>query len=102
MGNSHKRHKKHRKLGNLLCLLCLLWLFPALGQGSGLPAKISDSEFWQLITGLSEPNGRFQYENFVSNEFSLQSVIPALKEKTKPAGAYIGVGPEQNFTYIAA
>src|SRR6185503_4923826 len=67
-----------------------------------LPAKLSDKEFWQLITDLSEPNGRFQYENFVSNEYALQSVIPSLKTRIKPAGAFVGVGPEQNFTYIAA
>jgi len=84
-------------------LLFAAILVPQLSQAADdLPAKLSDSEFWQLITGISEPNGRFQYENFVSNEFTLQSVIPSLKAQTKPAGAYIGVGPEQNFTYIAA
>src|SRR5262249_26225199 len=30
-----------------------------------------------------------------------QDVIPALKATTKPGGVYIGVGPEQNFTYAA-
>jgi hypothetical protein len=67
-----------------------------------LPAKISDSEFWQLIEDLSEANGQFQWENFVSNEFTLQSVIPQLLSNSQPASAYLGVGPEQNFTYIAA
>src|SRR5262249_15288538 len=37
-----------------------------------------------------------------SNEDSSQFVIPALKGKTQRGGVYIGVGPEQNFTYIAA
>ena len=84
-------------------LLYLVLLVPGLSRAADdLPTKISDSEFWQLVTGLSEPNGRFQYENFLSNEFALQSVIPAITAKTQPAGAYIGVGPEQNFTYIAA
>ncbi len=54
------------------------------------------------MTDLSEPNGRFQFENFLSNEYALQSVIPSLIARTKPARAYVGVGPEQNFTYIAA
>jgi hypothetical protein len=67
-----------------------------------LPARLSDSEFWQLVSDLSEPNGQFQYENFVSNEYNLQWVIPTLLAKGQPASAYIGVGPEQNFTYIAA
>jgi hypothetical protein len=29
-------------------------------------------------------------------------VVPALVEATTPGGVYLGVGPEQNFTYIAA
>src|SRR5215471_11847065 len=67
-----------------------------------LPKRLSDSEFWQLITDLSEPNGHFQYENFVSNEYNLQSVIPFVLANSGRADAYVGVGPEQNFTYIAA
>src|SRR2546426_8528463 len=54
-----------------------------------------------MVTELSEPGGMFQQE-FMSNEDSAQFVIPALKETTKRGGVYIGVGPEQNFTYIAA
>jgi hypothetical protein len=38
----------------------------------------------------------------MSNEDSAQFVIPSLKESTKPGGVYVGVGSEQNFTYIAA
>src|SRR4029077_16351098 len=36
------------------------------------------------------------------NETGFQAVIPVLKQTTRPDGVYIGVGPEQNFTYIAA
>jgi hypothetical protein len=67
-----------------------------------LPPRIGDAEFWQLIVEFSEPDGEFPFDNFVSNEVTLQSVIPALQERTGPGGAYLGVGPEQNFTYIAA
>src|SRR5262245_28650401 len=64
---------------------------------------IDDENFWRLITTLSEPDGKFRYENLLSNESSYQMVIPALKmQSTRAGGAYIGVGPEQNFTYIAA
>jgi hypothetical protein len=38
----------------------------------------------------------------MSNEDSLQFVIPALKEHVGRDGVYIGVGTEQNFTYLAA
>src|SRR6185369_10669602 len=67
-----------------------------------LPSEISDADFWRMIVELSEPGGTYPYENFVSNEVTLQDVIPALKVTTKPGGTYIGVGPEQNFTYISA
>ena len=66
-----------------------------------LPASISDTEFWRMVSEFSEPGGAFQ-EQFMSNEDSAQFVIPDLKQSTKAGGVYIGVGPEQNFTYIAA
>jgi len=67
-----------------------------------LPAAISDEEFWRLISEFSEPGGSYPYENFVSNEWNQQKIVPALKEATRPGEVYIGVGPEQNFTYAAA
>lgn len=74
---------------------------PAPG-GSGIPERLDDTTFWRMVTELSEPGGWFRSDNFVSNEGELQYVIPHLK-RTVPAGrAYVGVGPEQNFTYIAA
>jgi hypothetical protein len=54
------------------------------------------------VVDLSEPGGAFQFENFVSNEITFQRVIPELKQTVRRDGAYLGVGPEQNFTYIAA
>src|SRR5215813_6627966 len=67
-----------------------------------LPERLSDSEFWSLITEFSEPGGYFRSDNFVSNESAFQRVIPALKKQITPGGVYLGVGPEQNFTYVAA
>ena len=67
-----------------------------------LPTRLSDEAFWQLSTELSEPGGRFPSDNFVSNELATQRVLSQLTKGRKAAGAYIGVGPEQNFTYIAA
>jgi hypothetical protein len=63
---------------------------------------LSDAEFWSLITRTSEPDGHFRSDNLVSNEIKFQWVIPELLRHIKPGGVYIGVGPEQNFTYIAA
>ena len=67
-----------------------------------LPAALGDWEFWRLVDDLSEPDGSFDSDNLLSNETAFQYVIPRLKSLVKPGGAYVGVGPEQNFTYILA
>jgi hypothetical protein len=67
-----------------------------------LPERLSDAEFWALSTDWSEPNGSFRSDNLLSNEVWLQWVIPALLDVARPGRVYMGVGPEQNFTYIAA
>src|SRR3954465_5854835 len=72
------------------------------GPTDRLPARLSDAAFWQLVCDLSEPGGSFISDNFVSNERAFQRVIPELKTSTKPGGVYLGVGPDQNFPYIAA
>lgn len=74
---------------------------PSAGAGS-LPQQLSDSAFWALSTELSEADGFFQSDNLVSNEIWMQHVIPDLVKTTAPGRVYLGVGPEQNFTYIAA
>ena len=65
------------------------------------PDSLTDAEFWKFFTSMSEPDGYFLSENFVSNEVSFQEVIPSLQKSLTPQGVYLGVGPEQNFTYIA-
>jgi len=67
-----------------------------------LPAQISDAAYWKLITELSEPDGYYQYTVITSNETAYQEVLPQLTKSIAPGGTYLGVGPEQNFTYIAA
>src|SRR6186997_1957877 len=58
----------------ILTIVSLVILIsPVLLQGAQLPPSLSDQEFWRMISDLSERGG-----------------------------VYIGVGPEQNFTYIAA
>jgi hypothetical protein len=81
----------------------LLLLAPqAAARGQGLPARLSDEQFWKLVTESSEPDGFFQSDNLVSNELTLQHIIPELVKGRAPGGVYLGVGPDQNFTYIAA
>jgi hypothetical protein len=67
-----------------------------------LPARLTDQEFWKLVTESSEAGGTFHSENLVSNEIRFQSIVPDLIRTAVPGRAYIGVGSEQNFTYIAA
>lgn len=67
-----------------------------------LPSRLSDEAFLRAVADLSEEGGYFRYENFLSNELGFQHVIPTLRDSIKTGGVYIGVGPEQNFTYISA
>jgi hypothetical protein len=69
---------------------------------SRLPAALGGQDFWKLSVELSEPDGVFRSDNLVSNEMFMQRVIPELVKTVRPGRAYLGVGPEQNFTYVAA
>lgn len=62
---------------------------------------VSDIEFGQLIDKLSENTGEFPSDNFVSNETSYLNVTQFLINPQFEGKGYIGVGPEQNLTYIA-
>src|SRR5262249_48851346 len=55
-----------------------------------------------LSKDSSEEDGFFRSDNLLSNESSFQYVIPELLKTVKQGHVYLGVGPEQNFTYIAA
>ena len=67
-----------------------------------IPERLSDSAFWRMVTEFSEPGGYFRSDNFVSNETSFQYVIPELLRSTRQGGVYLGVAPDQNFTYLVA
>lgn len=66
------------------------------------PSELSNAEFWRLASGFSEPDGTFHSDNLVSNETRFPSIVPTLAASAVPGRAYVGVGSEQNFTYIAA
>jgi hypothetical protein len=69
------------------------------------PPRLDDQQFWNMVQRFSEPDrtfdpkGGYRSDNLVSNERSLQQIVPALVTARR-SGAYLGVGPEQNFTYI--
>ncbi len=54
-----------------------------------------------LIERLSEPEQAFFSDNLVSNEASYLQAAPWLERLRPTAQAYVGVGPEQNLSYIA-
>ncbi len=77
-------------------------LVASAARSDTLPAKLSGTELWKLIEEFSEPDGYFRSDNLLSNELWFQWVIPELVQRAPQGGVYLGVGPEQNFTYIAA
>src|SRR5262245_12416747 len=72
------------------------------GTAADLPPRLSDREFWRLSVEWSEPNGYFRSDNLTSNELLFEHVVADLVKRTRAGDVYLGVGPEQNFTYIAA
>ena len=50
---------------------------------------------------ISEPAGYFDTDNLISNESGYLTVMDALAKTGIEGGAYLGVGPDQNFSYIA-
>jgi hypothetical protein len=69
---------------------------------STIPERLDDSTFWSMVNNLSEPGGYFHSDNFVSNELGFQYVIDDMLASVGGGGVYVGVGPDQNFTYVAA
>ncbi len=80
-------------------VLCAVLVSASACSRSALPAVLSDRELWDLVEALSEPPGAFTLsDNVVSNEPYYADSVRLLRPR---GGAYIGVGPEQNFSYIA-
>ena len=70
---------------------------------ASMPARLSDAEFWALSSEISEPGGYFRIaDNFTSNEPEIGQIVTALRERKLTGGVYLGVGPEQNFSYMSA
>ena len=67
-------------------------------------ARSTQDTFASRVAALSEPGGYFDTDNLISNERSFLHVAPELRALAKQAGqngVYLGVGPDQNFSYIA-
>ncbi len=72
-------------------------------QAARLPDRLSDVEYWSLVDSISEPGGFFQIQdNFTSNEREIGQLFTMIRDRGVRGNVYLGVGPEQNLTYIAA
>jgi hypothetical protein len=72
------------------------------GHANGqLAPALSDSAFANLVSRFSEPSGYFDTDNLISNEDSYLHPITTLQRVGVSGGVYVGVGPDQNFSYIA-
>jgi len=70
---------------------------------NALPERLNSTEYWQLVSDISEPGGYFRIEdNYTSNEMEVGQLFTMLRQQSVSGDVYMGVGPEQNFTYIAA
>lgn len=104
--NSARSNRRGVLTAFLLVLAFLSPASPTSGQSLWRPRvrpeqALSATEFSRLFRDLSEESGYFRSDNFTSNETSYLHVVDKLRELGATGGAYIGVGPEQNFTYIA-
>jgi hypothetical protein len=93
----------------LLAAALLAWAPPLAAQTDAAPAPGARAEapdsteraFGRLVERLSEPGGYFDTDNLISNERGYLHVMGALARLGVRGGAYVGVGPDQNFSYIA-
>lgn len=84
-------------IANLLFTVVLLFV-------CSFPLPSADrAEFARLIASFSEPEGYFDTDNLISNEAGFLDVIAAFGEQRRSGDSsfYLGVGPDQNFSYIA-
>src|SRR5688572_29511991 len=55
-----------------------------------LPERLSDAEYWALVSAISEPGGYFRIEdNFTSNEREIGKLFTMLQERGTRGGVYM-------------
>jgi len=81
--------------------IALVAVAALVGVRATLPEPQARTTFAAEIQSLSEPGGYFDTDNLISNERSYLQVLPELEKRAVRGGVYIGVGPDQNFSYIA-
>ena len=98
-------------LGTVRALLAAFGLLAVSGAGlargvatSGIQVVTvrDDTTFAGTVARLSEAPGYFDSDNLISNETSYLHAVSHLRSGHVTGGAFIGVGPDQSFSYIAA
>jgi hypothetical protein len=93
-------------LGALLVIVPAAWSARRAATGAAAAvqapaAAIAETTFARLIARRSESGGYFDSDNLMSNEASYLHVLGRMRAIGVTGGAYLGVGPDQNFSYIA-
>ena len=83
-----------------VALLFVLLVSAGAARADDAP-PLTASQFAAVINRISEPGGYFWNDNYVSNEASYLHPLRKMQELGVHGGIYIGVGPNQNLTYIA-
>jgi hypothetical protein len=100
-GEEHPPRRQRRGALSVLATLASATVAVLAWQSLSLPDRLTSAEFWHLSTRLSEAPGTFISDNVVSNELSYAQTVPHFR-LLRRGGVYLGVGPEQNFTFISA
>src|SRR5438045_5305824 len=90
-----RRSARSRRGWLVAAALALLAALPARAQ------RFTDSSFAALVARLSETGGVFDSDNIISNEASYLQISSQLTRVGVHGGVYVGVGPDQNFSYVA-
>jgi len=93
----------------VLVAACGLLLVSGAGLARGVATRgiqvvtvRDDTSFAGTVARLSETPGYFDSDNLISNETSYLHAVSHLRTGRVNGGAFIGVGPDQSFSYIAA
>ncbi|MFC1555458.1 hypothetical protein ACFL67_00085 [candidate division KSB1 bacterium] len=95
----NKKSQRYKTTSILFLFIFLLSVIPLYSQQDN---AVKPAEFSQIIDRISESGGFFYTDNWVSNELTYLDVIETLERYNVKGGVYIGVGPEQNYSYIHA
>jgi hypothetical protein len=93
--------KRREFLKRLLVVNLLIVFLMSAAASRVANASRDHKSFAALSARLSEPGGYFDSDNLISNETSYLHVMGKLREIGVSGGVYIGVGPDQSFSYIA-